>query len=234
MVRNDKIGVLLDRRQEHDEAEIKRALNEFRSLHQQPDGRREWDLQDPEYLKKDKPARVNDDDPRCGPASLQKFDGEDLNSKARQRYQQEQLREWSLQQQHEKNVAKMQQSMANKLYDFKQMELDARARSLQKAEEDCRRAINSATRDYNAALQREMGQKNAIKKMQEQDDNMTEIANALFSDLLTENPNQAISAFGPNRVVPDRWKGMSAEQIEAIRKEQARQVEEKKVSLEYI
>ena len=65
--------------------------------------------------------------------------------------------------------------------------------------------------------------------MQEQDDNMTEIANAVFSDLLTENPDQAISQFGPHRVVPDRWKGMSPEQLEAIRKEQQRQVEEKKV-----
>ena len=98
MIRNDKITVLLDRRQEHDEREFRRAQNEFRSLHQQPDGRREWDLQDPDSLKKDKPARVNDEDPRCGPASLQKFEGEDLNSLARQRFQQEQLREWSLQQ----------------------------------------------------------------------------------------------------------------------------------------
>ena len=64
--------------------------------------------------------------------------------------------------------------------------------------------------------------------MQEQDDNMTEIANAIFSDMLTENPDQAISAFGPNRVVPDRWKGMSPTQIEAIRQEQLRQAEEKK------
>ena len=58
MIRNDKVGVLLDRRREHDERELSRALNEFRSLHQQPDARREWDLQDPDYLKKDKPARV--------------------------------------------------------------------------------------------------------------------------------------------------------------------------------
>lgn len=49
-----------------------------------------------------------------------------------------------------------------------------------------------------------MEQKNAIKKMHEQDDNMTEIANALFSDFLTENPDQAISSLGPNRIVPDR------------------------------
>jgi hypothetical protein len=98
MIRNDKLTVLFDKRQEHDEREMNRALNEFRALHQQPDARREWDLQDPDYLKKDKPARVFDDDPRCGPASLQKFDGEDLNSQARRKYQQEQLREWSLQQ----------------------------------------------------------------------------------------------------------------------------------------
>lgn len=228
MIRNDKITVLLDRRQEHDLREMNRALNEFRSLHQQPDARREWDLQDPDYLKKDKPARVNDEDPRCGPASLQKFDGEDLNSQARAKYQQEQLREWSLQQQHEKNLARMQQKMADKLYDFKQMELDQRARDLQRAEEECRRAINSAVKDYNDALNREIAQRNAIKKMHEQDDNMTEIANAIFSDMLTENPDQAISSFGPHRIVPDRWKGMSPEQIENIRKEQLRQMEEKR------
>ena len=46
----------------------------------------------------------------------------------------------------------MQQNLANKLYDLKQMELDQRAISLQKAEEDCRRAINTAVKDYNDAL----------------------------------------------------------------------------------
>ena len=76
---------------------------------------------------------------------------------------------------------------------------------------------------------REQDQRKAIRNMQEQDDNMTEIANAVFSDLLTENPDQAISQFGPHRVVPDRWKGMSPEQLEAIRKDQQRQVDEKKV-----
>ena len=67
--------------------------------------------------------------------------------------------------------------------------------------------------------------------MQEEDDNMTEIANSIFSDLLSENPDQAVSAFGPHRVVPDRWKGMSEEQLKRIREEQMRQVEEKKVNI---
>jgi hypothetical protein len=152
----------------------------------------------------------------------------------------------------------MQQKMADKLYDFKQMELDRRAQELQAAEEECRRAINTAVKDYNDALvirrvfifgfflgikpikiftkslkKREQEQKKAIKKMQEQDDNMTEIANAIFSDMLTENPDQAISQFGPNRVVPDRWKGMSPEQLEQIRNEQLRQIEEKRVCISF-
>ena len=46
----------------------------------------------------------------------------------------------------------MQQKLADKLYDFKQIELDKRARELQNAEEECRRAINTAVKDYNDAL----------------------------------------------------------------------------------
>lgn len=42
--------------------------------------------------------------------------------------------------------------MADKLYDLKQIEMDNRAFELLRAEEECRRAINSAVRDYNNAL----------------------------------------------------------------------------------
>jgi len=112
----------------------------------------EWDLNDPDYLKKDMPARVNDDDPRCGPASLQKFQGEDLNSRARTKYQQEQLREWSRLQQEDQQYARQHQQAADQLFYAKQIELDQRAIELQRAEEQCRRDINKSTRNYNDAL----------------------------------------------------------------------------------
>ena len=51
----------------------------------------------------------------------------------------------------------------------------------------------------------------------------------LRGDLLLENPQQAASSFGPHRVVPDRWKGMSQEQLEEIRLVQKQQVQEKLV-----
>ena len=45
--------------------------------------------------------------------------------------------------------------------------------------------------------------------------------------MLTENPDVASSAFGPHRVIPDRWKGMSPQQLEEIRRIQDLQRQEK-------
>ena len=64
---------------------------------------------------------------------------------------------------------------------------------------------------------------------QEQDDNMTELCNHVQGDTLTENPSVADSAFGPHRVIPDRWKGMSPWQVEEIRAIQEQQKQEKQV-----
>ncbi|CAD5112305.1 unnamed protein product [Dimorphilus gyrociliatus] len=226
--RNDKIACLLQQRQEHDQRELSKALNEFRSLHQQPNSRREWDLYDPDGLRKDKPARVNDDDPRCGSSSLQKFEGEDLNSKARKGFQQEQMRHWNAEQARAREQAEKNQKRADYLNDLKMRELDNRAVELQQAEEACRRAINSATADYNKALANEKAARDALKQKQDEDDKATEIANQIMGDILTENPAVAQSAFGAHRVVPDRWKGMSPEQIADIRREQAKQMADKK------
>ncbi|KAK7102757.1 RIB43A-like with coiled-coils protein 2 [Littorina saxatilis] len=222
-VRNDMIAEMLSKRQDEDLRALARAENEFRALHQQPSCRREWDLYDPDGLRKDKPARVHDDDPRCGISSLQKFDGEDLNGKARKKYQNEQSREWFKEQALEKEQAQKNQDMADRLYENKMRELDGRACDLAKAEEDCRRAIDMATKDFNAAQDRERKEKERLKKQQDLDDNMTEIANHIYGDILTENPSVAQSAFGAHRVIPDRWKGMTPQQLEQIRKDQERQ-----------
>ena len=92
MVRNDKIATLLQKRQENDIRELSKSINHFRQEHQRPEDRREFDLYDSDGKKKDKPARVSDDDPRCGISSMQKFLGEDLNETARKKLQQEQQR----------------------------------------------------------------------------------------------------------------------------------------------
>lgn len=62
--------------------------------------------------------------------------------------------------------------------------------------------------------------KGGLRRQQEEDDNKTEMANLLYGDFLTENPAAAQSAFGFHRVIPDRWKGMTPEQLADIRRRQ--------------
>ena len=62
------------------------------------------------------------------------------------------------------------------------------------------------------------------EKEAELQDNLCEMKNNVFGDLLTENPDVARSAFGSHRVITDRWKGMNEQQINDIRKTQAEQV----------
>lgn len=60
-------------------------------------------------------------------------------------------------------------------------------------------------------------------------DDMDEISSQLQGNLLSENPEQAISSFGTHRVITDRWKGMNQDQLMAIRSFQQQQVLEKLV-----
>lgn len=228
MIRNDKIAELLQRRRDQDIRNLSSAQNEFRSLNQQPESRREWDLNNPDAKKIDKPARVHDDDPRCGIASIQKFDGEDLSSKERKKLMQEQMREWTRKQAEEKKLQDLRQKEADRLNDLQRRHMDDRAMELQKAEDNCKRAINESVKDYNQALSDEQAEKKRLQEQQDLDNNFTEMANQINGDMLTENPDVAQSAFGPHRVITDRWKGMSPEELEEIRRVQDLQRQEKR------
>jgi len=77
---------------------------------------------------------------------------------------------------------------------------------------------------------REQSAKQELQKQQADDDNRTEMANMLYGDFLTENPACAQSAFGAHRVIPDRWKGMTPEQLNEIRRVQEIQRKEAQVT----
>ncbi|CAL4059909.1 unnamed protein product, partial [Meganyctiphanes norvegica] len=66
-------------------------------------------------------------------------------------------------------------------------------------------------------------QRLADKRAEEQ-----ELRNAVLGSFLTEDPSVACSAFGPHRVITDRWKGMSPQQKKEIARIQQQQIEEKK------
>ncbi|XP_007437638.1 RIB43A-like with coiled-coils protein 2 [Python bivittatus] len=227
MKQNDKILCMLDQRQKKDTQILNKAINEFRQTYQKPETRREFDLSDPQGPQKDSAARLADSDPRCTISSLQKFMGEDLNSKNRWRFQQEQTREWLFQQGKEKQNALTDKKCAGDLYDQHRMALDQKAMDLQRTDEETRRAICITTTEFNKALAAESERRRRLEKQQEEEAKEREILNQLQGDLLTENPQQAVCSFGPNRVITDRWKGMSQDQLKEIRDIQLQQVLEK-------
>uniref|UniRef100_A0A8C5W951 RIB43A domain with coiled-coils 2 n=1 Tax=Leptobrachium leishanense TaxID=445787 RepID=A0A8C5W951_9ANUR len=224
MTQHDKIASLLDTRQQEEIRNLNRAVDMFRLSYQKKEDRREYDLYDPQSLKKDLPARVSDEDPRCSVSGVQKLMGEDLNQEQRKKAQQEQLREWSLQQQYEWAKGLEDQKMADSLYDKMRIELDQKAMELQEMEESARKAVCTFTKTFNKAQAAEMSKRKELEKKLETEDNMAEISNLLQGDLLSENPDQASSVFGPHRVVPDRWKGMPPQQLQEIKNVQQQQI----------
>ncbi|KFQ38018.1 RIB43A-like with coiled-coils protein 2, partial [Mesitornis unicolor] len=227
MKQNDKIVCMLEQQQKNDIRNIRKAINEFQKNFQKPETRREFDLSDPQALKKDRPARLSDTDPRCTVSGLQKFMGEDLNYGERIKFQKEQLREWSLQQQKDLKNALADQKFADYIYDKNRIEFDQKSMEQQRKEEENRRAVCAATKDYNRTQATELAERKKLEKHQKIKDDMDEICNHLQGDFLTENPEQAVSSFGRHRVIPDRWKGMNRDQLMAIRYSQQQQVLEK-------
>ncbi|NWX13846.1 RIBC2 protein, partial [Aegotheles bennettii] len=227
MKQNDKILCMLEERQKNDIRNINKAITEFQKNFQKPETRREFDLSDPLALKKDRPARLSDNDPRCTVSGLQKFMGEDLNYDQRMKFQKEQFREWSLQQQRDWKNAVAYQKFTDDLHDKSRIEIDQKTMAQQRKEEENRRAVCTATKDFNRTQAAEVAEKKKLEKYQKMKDDMGEISSLLQGDLLSENPEQAVSSFGRHRVITDRWKGMNQDQLMEIRYTQKQQVLEK-------
>ncbi|XP_048344558.1 RIB43A-like with coiled-coils protein 1 isoform X1 [Sphaerodactylus townsendi] len=231
-IQYDKIAQMLEDEEQQRKRQLHKALVEFHQQEQEPATRREWDLQDPAALRKGQPARVSDDDPRCGPASMQCFAGEDMNGAARQKLLKEKNRRDLEEQRAEREKALADRKyavlmfFADTLEDKKRIELDLRALELARLEEECRRAKAMAVADFNRAQAAECVEQQRLAQQREQDNNYTEIYNHLTGDILTENPDMARSLVGPHRMVPYLWKGMSPEQVEAVRRTQKEQCKE--------
>ncbi|XP_048688657.2 RIB43A-like with coiled-coils protein 1 isoform X2 [Caretta caretta] len=216
----DRVAQMLEEEERQRVRRLHQAVQEFREQEQPPHTRREWDLYNPEGLRLDRPARLSDYDPRCGPASLQRFAGEDLALPTRRRLQQCRSLE---DQRAERQRARANAQYADTLEDKKRVELDLRAQQLAQLEEECRRAKDLATADYNRAQAAEAAEQHRLACQREQEDNQAEIHNHLTGQLLTEDPAMAESLLGPHRIITDRWKGMSPKQVEAVWKAQEEQ-----------
>ncbi|NP_001230078.1 RIB43A-like with coiled-coils protein 2 [Danio rerio] len=214
---SDGIACILEQRQKKDERQLNKDIVQFRQQFQQASSRREFDLNDPELLKKQEGQRI-----------LPGLVGEDLGQKNRLRKQQEQLYSWTTQQKEEVERAKLQRKQEENQYDQIRMSLDSRALELQKMEEQTKRDLLIATKDFNLALAAEITHRRLQEHREEEENNQTEIYNQLNGDLLMENPEQNVSVLGLSRLRRDCYKGMSPQELQTYTQYQRQQAEDRK------
>lgn len=214
---------MLEVQYQRDKKAMDVACQEFRANCQQKELRKEWDLNDPHQLKNDLPARTSDEDPRCGPASIQKFHGEDLDEAMRTKHQQEQMRAWYEQQTRERHQREVAAKDMEQIHAARLLEVEAKKREMEDHENRTKLAMAAAVRDYNKALHEQRMFQEREMKVLEQEENLEELNNNLQSDFLNENPATCISAENPARVKKYHYKGMSPAELANIRQTQLMQ-----------
>ena len=112
---------------------------------------------------------------------------------------------------------------------MRQKELDSLRLQLELNEQDYRSKQARLILQENQRLAQERKERETRQKINESKANEQEIQTQVNGDFLTENPDQAISALGPNRVRVDSFKGMRPEQKHEIHQYQLYQREQNKV-----
>ncbi|KAJ3305802.1 Protein Tax-1 [Kappamyces sp. JEL0829] len=226
---NDEILSLMDDKVKLARRHQLEEINEYRKTHQQAHQRRDYDLYDPQSLKKDLPARIGDDDPRCGPSTLQQFDGEDLDYGKRDALQKLQMRVWVEEQTYEKERIKQELSAEKQKYDKFQTSINEKMNALQTAVETAKKDQAKYDKEYNAALYAEKKRREEQQRQYEAELNTREIINHVNGVFLTEQPD-VFNINGGHKVRVDVFKGFTDEQKKAIRDTQEHQRQEQQAA----
>lgn len=201
--------------------QLESETNEFRMRFQQKCQTRDFDLNDPECLKNTSPFDGLD------------WLGEDPMNSHRKYLQKRQLKSWLQQQIEEQNQIKESTIEADKQTEQMMSTHDQRLKEIDESEKRLRHDVQRKTALYNIELARQKESKALQLKDQCQNDNLAEIMNNLTSDMLLETKEIAMTSnlLGSNRICVDLYRGMTDEQLQAIRCEQKRQIEEKQRKL---
>ena len=194
-------------------------LVHFRRRYQKKEASSSWDLNNPNALKEDFPARIGTDDPRCSTASLQKFNGEDIDQNYRLRLQQQQIRDWCGQQLDEKQLLKYQQELENNLWEDRSEELMKMVHGVQLLQQSQKKQATLTTALFNKSIAEDKRRQKLADKQREEELNKQEIDNQLSNPMLNERDR----LLGNGQRDPS--KGLTSEQIQAIHNERAQQYE---------
>ncbi|KAM4609647.1 RIB43A-like with coiled-coils protein 1 [Polymixia lowei] len=213
-------------RQERDEEEKRAALcsdlSQYWATHQRVEDSSDADLK----CNLKGALRLSIPESELGPASMQVFQGEDIEEKQKRRTQMEKTERDLRAQNEDKEKRRIEDKRKEVLIGKELVHQDLRAVQLDALEDECKKAASIALSNYNHALAAERAEKLREQHMREEGEGLAEMCHMVTSDMLTECPEAAhrvVGGAGPPRVLTDRWRGMSPEQLSAIRREREEQ-----------
>jgi hypothetical protein len=186
------------------------------------------DLQDPLALRKSRPMRDGDHDPRAGPASALRFDGEDLKGPERRGLMHRQLRLTLMQQQAEKLQAKEAEVAADRQYAAYVSHAKDAVEAYERETAEAARAQAYANRLANEALAKEREEAKAMEAAEDADLNAAEAESMATTGILSET--RVGSTLGAHRKLRDRYRGMTDAERAKIREEQLAQIAAKEAA----
>ncbi|XP_012721915.2 RIB43A-like with coiled-coils protein 1 [Fundulus heteroclitus] len=170
-----------------------------------------------------------------GPASMQIFKGEGVGEEQMRREQIKRT-EKDLQAQMEDNKRRdMRAKHKEMLENMELVHQDLRGIQQAALEEERKKAARATLSSYNQALAAERAEALQEQRRREESENLAEMWHTGTSDMLTECAESAERHVGggrPPQVLPDRWKGMSPEQLGTFHREREQQRLERQRQLE--
>jgi len=190
MNRQERMLQLMCQRRQTDAVTIAKADVEFRNTYQRAEHGRDFDLNDPNQLKNEKPipARQPGDDTesRLGVSSLQYFEGEDMLHQNRVQLQKQQRREWYTQAMQEKaeNDAAAARAKQEK-EDFENAQIRETRRQMDELERQ-RKADYDGHMSQNKAMMDNKDANTRADAMNTARADATDIVNTVNSELMQE------------------------------------------------
>lgn len=176
----------LEAEKRHMRHDLERECREYGLMYLNKESATSYDLNDKAALRKCLPGRVGDEDPRCGPASMQKFNGEDLQQMERIRQQQRQQVNFIEQQRFEKLILSQQDDGANARHTQETRDLIRLRDELEENEHKLHRELTCAQQGYNRTTAAETARKKSEEQQRQMDVNAAELAFHAQDPFLTE------------------------------------------------
>jgi len=215
---------MLEKQRKEAQRKAETECKQFSLQHLHYAARKEFDLNDPKSKTKDLPLRMGDQDPRCGPASMQQFNGEDLLREERVRQQRLATADFIQQQLFEKECLKRASAGEDAAYAHQNSEITALRNEVEEREVFLRREL---TKENQSEILAHVARKEAQKTGKVQEDHAVarqELDHHANDPFLNENGPRHHTT---GRVVRDNFKGSTTEERVEVREMQKQQVEEK-------